>query len=56
MRSPPSFSRRPKGIATWLEPDTSQFTLDELDIVAEHFGVSPFVIRYQVENQVLLRS
>lgn len=42
-----------EGIAELLDLDVGQFASDELDAVAEGFGVSSQLIRHQVDNQIL---
>jgi hypothetical protein len=42
-----------KGIAEWLGSDPGEASQDDLDEVAEHYGVSPVVISHQVRNQLL---
>ncbi len=44
-----------EGIAEWLDLDAGQFVSDDLDAVAERFGVSSQLVRHQVDNQLLPR-
>jgi len=45
-----------EGIRERLQSDEVEFTFEDVEAIARDFGVSPMVIRHQIENQIFTNS